>query len=246
MHDFTFKSLILLHYIFKKMNFKKLIFYVKIPLLFVIIMWVIKLIEIKFNLSFIDLGVLPRRLSGLKGILFSPIIHKDINHLINNSSPVLILGSLLFFFYYKIRYKLLGWLYITSGLFLWSIGRDSFHIGASGLIYALAGFIFFSGLIRNNKRLSALSLVVIFIYGSMFWGVFPTYEHVSWEGHLSGLVAGLILAIYFKNEGPKKDIYQWEIDEENEENERNEGNEGHEGNNKNENEIQINYNYIEK
>ena len=195
------------------MNAKKLIKTIKYPLVFLLIMWSIKFIEIFYNTSYVDFGVLPRSFEGLKGILFSPIIHKDFNHLINNSMPIIVLGSSLIYFYPEIKFKLISWLYFTSGILLWGIGRESFHIGASGFIYALAGFIFFSGLMKKNKRLSALSLVVVFIYGSMFWGLLPTHENVSWEGHLSGLITGLIIGFYRK-EGPARKKYQWEIDEE--------------------------------
>ena len=101
-----------------------------------------------------------------------------------------------------------------SGTFLWCLGRINFHIGASGIVYALASFIFFSGIISKNKNLSALSLIVIFIYGSLFWGLFPTDQQISWEGHLSGFISGLILSWYFRKDLPKRKKYQWEIDEE--------------------------------
>ena len=212
---------------------KNLINTLKYPLFFLLIMWGVKIFEILYNTSYIDLGVLPRSFKGLKGIIFSPFIHKDLSHLINNSMPIIVLGSSLSYFYPRIKFRLVLWLYFTCGILLWGIGRSSFHIGASGFIYALASFIFFSGLIKKNKRLSALSLVVVFIYGSMFWGLLPTHENVSWEGHLSGLIAGLIIAFFFKNLGPKKDVYQWEIDEQDEIK-------------YNKDEIKITYDYIEK
>ena len=212
---------------------KNLINTLKYPLFFLLIMWSVKIFEILYNTSYIDLGVLPRSFKGLKGIVFSPFIHKDLSHLINNSMPIIVLGSSLSYFYPRIKFRLVLWLYFTCGILLWGIGRSSFHIGASGFIYALASFIFFSGLMKKNKRLSALSLVVVFIYGSMFWGLLPTNENVSWEGHLSGLIAGLIIAFFFKNLGPKKDVYQWEIDEQDEIK-------------YNKDEIKITYDYIEK
>ncbi len=212
---------------------KNLINTLKYPLFFLLIMWGVKIFEILYNTSYIDLGVLPRSFKGLKGIVFSPFIHKDLSHLINNSMPIIVLGSSLSYFYPRIKFRLVLWLYFTCGILLWGIGRSSFHIGASGFIYALASFIFFSGLMKKNKRLSALSLVVVFIYGSMFWGLLPTNENVSWEGHLSGLIAGLIIAFFFKNLGPKKDVYQWEIDEQDEIK-------------YNKDEIKITYDYIEK
>jgi len=188
-----------------------------VPFLFLLTMWLVKIIEVSFNFSFVKFGVSPQTFSGLKGILFSPFIHKDFTHLLNNSYPVLILGGMLFSFYRKIATRIFLWLFFISGFWLWIIGRPSFHIGASGIIYALASFILVSGLIRKNPRLSAISLVVIFLYGSMIWGILPTNEGVSWEGHLAGFVAGILVAIFYKTEGPERKKYQWEIDEELEE-----------------------------
>ena len=105
------------------------------------------------------------------------------------------------------------WSWLTSGLWLWTIGRPSFHIGASTIVYALASFLFFSGLIRRHTRLMAISMFVVFLYGGMVWGILPMKSHISWEGHLSGAFAGLILAYWFRNYGPPKQIYQYEIDE---------------------------------
>ena len=189
------------------------------PILFLIIMWMVKLVEMMVGDSFADYGVLPQSLSGLKGILFSPFIHdeKDFSHLYNNSYPILILGGMLFSFYKKIAKQVFLWLFFIAGFWLWVIGRPSVHIGASGIIYALAAFLFISGIIRKNPRLSAVSMLIIFLYGSMIWGVLPTIEHVSWEGHLAGFMAGIIVAIFYRNEGPKRKKYQWEIDEELEE-----------------------------
>ncbi len=187
-------------------------------------MWLVKLIELQFDFSFIKYGVLPQTSKGLKGILLSPFIHKDLSHLINNSYPVLVLGGFLFSVYRKIALQIFVWLFFISGFWLWVIGRPSFHIGASGIIYALASFLFVSGVIRKNPRLAAISCVIIFLYGSMIWGILPTKGSVSWEGHLSGFIAGILVAIFYRNDGPKRKKYQWEIDEELEENNNNANN----------------------
>ena len=196
---------------------KKILSTLFIPFLFLLLMWLVKIIEVNFQLSFVRYGVFPQTIDGLKGILFSPFIHKDFTHLINNSYPILILGGMLFTIYRKIATQLFVWLYFIAGFWLWVIGRPSFHIGASGLIYALASFLLVSGIIRENPRLTAVSMLVICLYGSMIWGLLPTKEPISWEGHLAGFIAGILVAIFYKNEGPKPKKYQWEIDEEIEE-----------------------------
>ncbi len=177
-------------------------------------MWLVKLIEYNFSLSFASFGVYPQKFSGLSGIVFSPFIHKDFTHLLNNSYPILILGAILFSSYKKIASQIFIWLFFISGFLLWIIGRPSFHVGASGVIYALASFLFISGIIRKNPRLAAVSMLIIFLYGSMIWGVLPTNMSISWEGHLSGFIAGILVAVFYKDEGPKRKKYQWEIDEE--------------------------------
>jgi membrane associated rhomboid family serine protease len=185
-----------------------------IPFLFLLVMWLVKLIELQFDLSFVTFGVSPQTLKGLRGLLFSPFIHKDLTHLFNNSYPILILGGLLFSVYRKIALPIFVWLFFISGFWLWIIGRPSFHIGASGIIYALASFLCISGVIRKNPKLAAVSLIIIFLYGSMIWGIIPTKEPISWEGHLAGFVAGILVAVFYRNEGPPHKKYQWEIDEE--------------------------------
>ena len=197
----------------KTKNLFKILF---VPIMFLLIMWTTHLFQFVFNISFIKLGVLPKTYIGLKGIFLSPFIHKDWSHLINNSYPILVLGTLLFYSYKKIAYRIFFLLFIFSGVLLWMIGRQSFHIGASGIIYSLASFLFFSGIIRKNPPLTAISLVVLFLYGSMIWGLFPINKFSSWEGHLSGFITGLVISIIFREDGPKRKKYQWEIDEENE------------------------------
>ncbi len=192
-----------------------------IPFLFLFLMWAVKLIELQFDFSFISFGVFPQTSKGLKGILFSPFIHKDFMHLLNNSYPILILGGFLFSMYKRIAFQIFIWLFFISGFWLWIIGRPSFHIGASGIVYALASFLFVSGIIRKNPSLAAVSLLVTFLYGSLIWGIIPTKEIVSWEAHLSGFVAGVLVAIFYKHEGPQRKKYQWEIDEETEKLEKN-------------------------
>ena len=197
-----------------KVEITKLLRIYIIPFLFVLIIFFVKIIEVQFNLSFINYGVYPQKINGLKGVFFSPFIHKDLTHLLNNSYPMLILGVLLFSVYKKIASEIFIWLFFISGFWLWIIGRPAFHIGASGIIYGLSSFLFISGIIKKNPRLAAVSCVIIFLYGSLIWGILPIKESISWEGHLSGFLAGVLMAIFYRKKGPKRKKYQWEIDEE--------------------------------
>ncbi len=196
---------------------KKFLDSIYIPLILLVIMWVIKLIEMGFNIRFSWLGVHPLHVDGLPGILFSPLLHGGIKHLAANSVPFLVLATALFYFYREISIKVLIGIWLLSGMWIWFGGRgESVHIGASSLIYGLSSFLFVSGLIRKDTRLAALALIVAFLYGSIIWGVFPDFfpkKNISWEGHLGGLVSGVILAFYYKKQGPQRKKYSWEFEE---------------------------------
>lgn len=188
-----------------------------VPMVFVLTIWTVFLIEIRLGINFNSYGVLPRKISGLKGVLFSPFIHGSAQHLFNNTVPLAVLTSSLFYFYRKIAFKVLFYGILLSGFLTWCIGRESFHIGASGVIYVLASFIFFKGIFTKYYRLVALSLMVVFVYGSLIWYIFPIEENISWEGHLAGFLTGLIFAIIFKMKLPIQKKYDWEREDFNEE-----------------------------
>jgi membrane associated rhomboid family serine protease len=191
-----------------------------IPLTLLFIMWVVKLIEVLFGVSFANLGTHPLHLDGLPGIVLMPFIHGSVNHLLANTGSFLVLSVALFYFYRDISVKVLVWIWLLSGIWVWFGGRDAWHIGASGLIYGLASFLFVSGAIRKNTQLAALAMVVAFLYGGIIWGMFPEFfpkEHISWEGHLGGFVSGIILAVYFRKSGPQRKKYSWELEEEDDE-----------------------------
>lgn len=181
-----------------------------IPLYFVLFLWFVYWFELKFGYDFTKYGIYPRSFKGLRGILFSPFIHGDIKHLYHNSIPLFVLMFSLLYFYKDIAMKVFVYGTIFTGLLTWFIARRSYHIGASGIIYLLFSFIFFSGIIRKNYRLIAVSLMVIFLYGSMVWYVLPVKEEISWEGHLSGFLVGLFFAFYYRKTGPQKFEYDWE------------------------------------
>jgi membrane associated rhomboid family serine protease len=194
---------------------KKVLLSMLIPGIFVTLMWLVKICEVLFDINLSQLGIYPLTLIGLRGIFFSPLIHGDFNHLFNNSLPFFFLATALFYFYSEVALKVFIWTYFLTGLLVWLAGREAWHIGASGLVYGLASFLFFSGIIRRHFRLIALSLLIVFLYGSMVWGIFPdVYKNVSWESHMLGFFSGLILALWYRNEGPQRPVYEWMNEEE--------------------------------
>jgi membrane associated rhomboid family serine protease len=181
----------------------------------VVILWLIKLFELEFNLDFSTWGILPRDITGLRGIIFSPLIHADFKHLIANTIPFFILTFSLFFFYRKSSYIIFILIYLFTGVFVWLGGREAMHIGASGLIYGLAAFLFMSGIIGYNIRLLTISMIVALIYGGLFWGIFPIKPEISWESHLWGGISGFGLAFFFRKPVPV-DLTEEEIEEDEE------------------------------
>lgn len=174
------------------------------PLAFLILIWAIKIFEWGLGLNFTQLGVFPLHVKGLLGIITSPLIHGDFQHLMANSVPFLVLSWGIFYFYRPLSYRIFILCYLTTNILVWVGAREAYHIGASGLVYSFASFLFFSGIFRNYYRLIAISFVVVFLYGGLFWGVFPILKDVSWEGHLFGAISGLTYALAYRNEGPQK------------------------------------------
>ena len=189
---------------------KKLLLSIIVPGIFVFLMWIVKIIEILFEIDLTGLGIFPLEAKGLPGIFLSPFIHADFKHLFDNSLPLFFLATAVFYFYSEVAVKVFFWTYLLTGFFVWIAGREAWHIGASGLVYGLASFLFFSGIIRRYFRLIALSLLIVFLYGSMVWGMLPDfYKNVSWESHMLGFFSGIILSVWLRNEGPQKPVYDW-------------------------------------
>lgn len=187
------------------------------PLISVLLIWTVYLMELRFHTNLNAYGVYPRTIEGLRGIIFSPFIHASLEHLYNNTIPLAILMAALFYFYKKVALRVLLIGILFSGVITWAIGRPSYHIGASGVIYLLASFIFFKGIFTKYYRLVALSLMVVFIYGSLLWYIFPIKDGISWEGHLGGFLTGLALAIFTRSAIPSTKKFVWEQEDYNEE-----------------------------
>ena len=186
------------------------------PALFLVVAWAVFLVDFNSEVHFYKLGVYTRSLKGLLGIFTYPLVHNasSFNHIFSNSVPILVLGSMLFYFYREIAFKVFFGIWLMSGAWLWVLSRPSFHIGASGIVYGLAFFLFFSGWIRRSKPLMGLSLLVAFLYGSIIWGILPIDWQISFEGHFYGALAGLLLAYIYRKKGPQRKAYVWEEEDE--------------------------------
>jgi len=189
-----------------KLNISKLL----TPLLFPVVLWVVHLLSLLFSEDLSKLGLLPRNLVGLLGILTSPLIHADFSHLISNTIPLIILGWIIFYFYPKVSYILFIFIYLVTGLLVWIFARQVYHIGASGIVYGFVSFLFFSGIFRRDNTSIALALVITFLYGGLVWGMIPGWKGISWESHLFGAITGFVAAYLFRKIDPPKKKYDWE------------------------------------
>jgi membrane associated rhomboid family serine protease len=184
---------------------------IRLSLTFVALLWAIALSNWALDLDVGDFGIRPRTWSGLAGIAVAPLMHSSIEHLIANTVPLAVLGTAMLYLYPNATPKVLPAIYFGPGIAVWLLARDGVHIGASGLVYGLVGYVFVAGLIRRDRRAIAASLLVAFLYGASVWGVFPIQRHVSWETHLAAAVLGLLLALALRRlDIPPRRRYSWE------------------------------------
>jgi len=171
-----------------------------LPLLVVLVFWLIRLVEPYTNVQFTYIfGLYPRTLFGLLGIFSSPFVHGDWFHLLSNAVPFTILSGSILFFYPLLAKKVIFYIYLLTGMSVWLFARPSFHIGASGLVYGFAGFLFFSGVFRRDIKSISIALAVAFLYGGLVAGIFPAGADISFESHLFGAISGSICAFAYKN-----------------------------------------------
>lgn len=185
-------------------------------LYFLLLLWGMKIMEVMMGTSAGALGVRPRSVEGLVGLVTGPLLHGDFEHLFANTLPLLILGTMLVYAYPRSRWWVVAFIWIGSGLGVWLTGRDSVHLGASGLSHGLMFFLFVAGIIRRDKLSIAFAMAAFFFYGGMIWTIFPTEPGVSFESHFWGAVAGVVAAGIFRrwDPPPPRRKYSWEQEEE--------------------------------
>lgn len=189
---------------------------------FVLILYIIRIVESTFNLNFTELGILPREVSGLKGILLAPLIHADYLHLFSNSLPLLVSVFFIVYAYPKSAIYVFIITYIFSGAGVWFLGREAYHIGASGLIFGFIAFLFCMGVLRKEKKSIGIALIIVFLYGGTLCGILPTDPSVSFESHLFGFTTGVICSLIFKNRDEYTEKYDWENEDDDNDDEENE------------------------
>jgi len=185
---------------------------VRIAIGFVALLWLIQLSNWALELGPGNLGVRPREVAGLPGIFLAPLLHGGFEHLLSNTPPLLVLGTTMLYLYPNSVSKVLPAVYLGPGIAVWLFGgQGSVHVGASGLVYGLASYVFFAGVIRRDRRAIAAALVVCFMYGALVWGVFPIQRGVSWETHLAAALIGAALALALRHlDIPPRARYTWE------------------------------------
>ncbi len=178
---------------------------------FVILLWLIHIMNWGMGLDPWPLGLRPREWSGLVGIVTAPLVHSDFAHLFANSVPLATVGAAMLFIYPRSTLRVLPAVYLGPGVLVWLFGRSSVHLGASGLVYGLVSYMLVAGLLRRDRRAIAASLLVVFMYGSLAWGVLPLERGVSWETHLSAAGIGVLLAVALRKlDVPPRKRYAWE------------------------------------
>ena len=191
----------------------KLIDSVVWPLVITIAIWIVFFMDINFSWELRQFGMHPRELRGLAGIFTMPFLHGDFDHLMSNSIPLVLSMGFIFIFFKDKKTKILTFNFLLTGILLLFIGKSGTnHIGASGIVYAYIFFLVTHAFITRNKEMLGASFILIFLYGSLIYGLFPEYgklvgKNISWEGHLSGALSGILFGILFRNKGPQQAIF---------------------------------------
>jgi membrane associated rhomboid family serine protease len=160
----------------------------------VVLLWSIEGVNALLDHRLNRWGVLPRTLPGLVGIPLSPFLHGSFAHLLLNTVPLVTLGGLVAFQGIRLFFSVSLSIILLSGAALWLFGRSAYHVGASSLIFGYFGYLVARGWYERSITALLVAIVTLGLYGGIVWGVLPTRSYISWEGHLSGLLAGVLVA----------------------------------------------------
>jgi membrane associated rhomboid family serine protease len=168
-------------------------------LMLIIIIWIIEIINHSLGYQLSNYGILPRTSHGLMGILLAPLIHNGVGHTLMNTIPLFILGILVSIKNHHSMIKLSLLIVLIGGFAVWLFGRSAYHVGASGLIFGFFGFLLARGWYVRDISSVLISVITLFLYGGMIFGVLPLHGYISWESHLFGFLAGIVAARIISN-----------------------------------------------
>lgn len=171
---------------------------------FVALLWAIEIIDAITRGALEQFGVRPLNVEGLRGVLFAPLLHDDWGHLLANTGPLLVLGFIMLLSGVKPWLQATGIIWLVSGVGTWLIGGvGTLHIGASSIVFGWVIYLILRGFFAKNALHIGVGIVVLIVYGSILWGVFPTQSSVSWQGHLTGAIGGGIAAWVLRPKKPE-------------------------------------------
>lgn len=178
---------------------------------FICILWALELLDVLLRGRLNRFGIRPRRLIGLRGILFAPLLHGDLKHLTANTLPLAILGWLTILDSLQTFLIVTGIVWLVSGLGAWLLGGyRTNHLGASGLVFGYFGYLVLRGYFEQSVTAIAIAIMVGLLYGGMIWGVLPIHRGKSWQSHLFGFFGGGLAARYLPE--LQQSLSQWSGD----------------------------------
>lgn len=165
-----------------------------VPLiLFVIAIWVVEIVNFFLGHGLSTWGILPRQASGLIGIPLAPFLHGGLWHAASNTLPLLILGGLMLIGGKRQFWTITIGTVLLGGFLVWLFGRSALHVGASGLVFGYFGALLARAYFERSLLSIAIACATMILYGGMLWGILPLRSYISFEGHLFGLVAGIVI-----------------------------------------------------
>jgi len=168
-------------------------------MLLLLLIWGTYLVGGLISKDLLQYGILPRNWGSIGGVLAWPFLHADFTHLGNNTLTLVVFGAIISLRSSSSEFLILSFLItLYAGLGVWLMGRPYLHVGASGLVFGYFGYIMTRGIYDGRISSVLISTIVMLLFGGMIWGILPTDRQVSWEGHLFGFLAGVVLAVRYK------------------------------------------------
>ena len=171
---------------------------------FMAIIWGVEAANTLMDHRLSEFGIVPRTTEGLRGILLWPFLHAGFGHVISNTLPMAVLGGVIAIQGRNTLLKVSAIVVVVSGAGVWVFARPGIHVGASGLVFGYFGYLVARGWYQRSLSSVAVAILVVLFYGGLIFGIVPSFGFVSWEGHLFGLLAGILAAKIIDEKKPRK------------------------------------------